>query len=270
MKKPLKAYNNKTFLNSPDARTIRILAEYLEPLTRFRECKIKDTIVFFGSARTLPPEEALAGLKKLKSQESKNRNKSPELKTAEIAVKASRFYSDAVKLSEMITLWAKALYKKDKQRGKRFVICSGGGNGIMEAANRGAKEGGGISIGLNISLPFEQNPNPYITEDLSFEFHYFFIRKFWFVYPASAIIIFPGGFGTMDEMMELLTLIQTEKTRKDIPVILYGEDFWKKIINIEGLAEWGMICPADLNLFKYANSPEEAFKYLKKELGKTL
>lgn len=269
MKTPLKAYNNQTFLNSPDARTIRILAEYLEPLTRLRQYNIKDTLVFFGSARTLPPDNAREQLESLKKEATGGKDDSPALKRAAGAVEASRYYSDAVTLAGMITRWSKDLYEKNKHYGKRFVICSGGGNGIMEAANRGAKEAGGISIGLNISLPFEQTPNPYITESLSFEFHYFFIRKFWFVYPASAIVIFPGGFGTLDEMMELLTLIQTRKS-KPVPIIVYGRDFWKKVINLEALVEWGMICPTDLDLFKYADSPKEAFDHLKQALEKTV
>ena len=271
MKKPQKAYKNADFLNSSDGRTIRILAEYLEPGRRFKKYKIKDTIVFFGSARTLSPEKARENLDRVKQMAGEGKGTKTELEAAlrraKAGLKNSKYYSDAVSLASMLTKWSHKVAEQ-KSRGRRFIICSGGGGGIMEAANRGASEAGGDSVGLNISLPFEQVPNPYITEDLQFEFHYFFIRKFWFVYLSKAIVIFPGGFGTIDEMMELLTLIQTRKTKKKIPVIIYGTDFWKKIINFEALEEWGLISPEDLELFRFCDTPGDAFKYLKVELEK--
>ncbi len=249
MKNPVKAYNNKEFLNSPDARTIRILAEYLEPVQRFRQQTIRDTIVFFGSARIPAPE---------KTQK--------DVPPTDIEQKLSRYYEDAVKLSSLLTTWSIDLCRQRNQNGQQFYICSGGGPGIMEAANRGAHEAGGQSIGLNISIPFEQESNPFVTEDLSFEFHYFFIRKFWFVYLAKALVIFPGGFGTIDEMMELLTLTQTGKINKPMPVVLYGTDYWKSVINFDELLKWGMISPEDLDLFRFFDDPDEAFRHLQKEV----
>ncbi len=270
-----KAYNNKVFLNSPDARIIRMLAEYLEPESRFRKNGIEDTVVFFGSARMLPPEVAASRLNQIKKEAGQCSSLTPELRNrlreAEMAVKTSVYYRDAVTLSSKLTTWSKKLYSSKKNsHGRRFIVCSGGGPGIMEAANRGASEAKGYSIGLNISLPYEQIPNPYMSDELAFEFHYFFIRKFWFTYLAKALVIFPGGFGTIDEMMELLTLIQTEKITKKLPIILYDPDHWKKIINFEALLEWGMISPQDLNLVHFSNSPEEAFDYLKTELESIL
>jgi len=274
MKKTVKSYNNNIFLNSPDARTVRILAEYIEPETRFRRHRIKDTVVFFGSARIESPEKARDNLNRIKQQirasKSKQAELSSKLQKAKISLKTSKYYSDAVTLASMITKWSMDLLKQKKSRGRRFIICSGGGPGIMEAANKGASKSGGHSIGMNISLPFEQAPNPYISTELSFEFHYFFIRKFWFVYLAKALVIFPGGFGTIDEMMELLTLVQTEKIKKTMPIILYGSDYWKKIINFEALVEWGMISPQDLKLFHFSSTPQEAFEYLRTKLEKML
>ena len=271
MKKPVKAYKNIDFLNSPDARTLRILSEYLEPSSRFKRLNIQDTIVFFGSARIVPPEEAAKILANVESEISKN-GEAPELKEklrlAKVGVKTSRFFTEAEELAERITRWSKDLNNEANNHNRRYIICSGGGPGVMEAANKGASNAKGLSVGLNISLPFEQVPNPYISEELSFEFHYFFIRKFWFVYLAKALVIFPGGFGTIDEMMELLTLIQTQRTRKKMPVILYSKDYWQKILNFEAMVEWGMISPEDLSLFQYCNSVDEAFEYLKTELTK--
>lgn len=272
--KPLtKAYNNPSFLNSPEARTIRILAEYLEPESRFRRFNVKDTIVFFGSARIMPEETARQNLADIQQQIATNGEsleRKQKLREAETALKASKYYTDATQLAKMLTTWSKELYNQKKSQGKRFIICSGGGPGIMEAANRGASEAGGLSIGLNISLPFEQEPNPFISNELSFEFHYFFVRKFWFVYLAKALVIFPGGFGTIDEMFELLTLIQTEKTKKSMPVVIYGKEYWQTVINFEALVEWGMISREDLELFHFADTPEDAFNYLKSELEKIL
>ncbi|OQY28570.1 MAG: Rossman fold protein, TIGR00730 family [Candidatus Cloacimonetes bacterium 4572_55] len=265
-----KAYKKKEFLSSPEARTIRILAEYLEPESRFRKHHVEDTIVFFGSARTLSPEEATEQLKcvqgKIKQGQRETSDLKNELKQAKIDVKSSVYYQDAVELAKIITGWSKDIYSKTNNQSRRFIVCSGGGPGIMEAANKGASEANGYSIGLNISLPFEQDPNPYITSQLSFEFHYFFIRKFWFTYLAKALVVFPGGFGTIDELMELLTLVQTKKITKKMPILLYGKDYWDQIINFKGLLEWGMISPEDLDLFYIVNTPEEAFQYLRNHL----
>jgi uncharacterized protein (TIGR00730 family) len=263
---PKKAYNDLEFLNSPDARTIRILAEYLEPLRRLRQQRVLDTIVFFGSARLLSREDALREKEDvLQAVQHSGKKKTPKalldsLQRAEIMIQMSRYYEDAVELARLLSEWSLTLNKQ------RFVICSGGGPGIMEAANRGAHMAGAKSIGLNISLPFEQFANKYIPPELNFEFHYFFMRKFWFVYPAKAIVIFPGGFGTLDEFMEILTLVQTHKLRKDIFIVLYGNEFWSKVINLNELARMHVISPEDLDLFKICNSPKEAFNYLRKGL----
>jgi len=223
------AYKNEEFLDSPDARALRILSEYLEPLAHFRREKIRDTIVFFGSARL--KEDGPMG----------------------------RYYQEARTLARMVTEWSESLQNSTR----RFVVCTGGGAGIMEAANRGAREAGGKTVGLNIGLPFEQLPNRHISPELCFEFHYFFMRKFWFAYLAKALVVFPGGFGTMDEMMELLTLVQTEKLAKKVVILLYGSSYWKEIVNFEALARYGMISESDLNLFQYADDPQTAFEILK-------
>ena len=264
---PEKAYNNLTFLNSPAARSVRVLCEFEEPDDRFRKLRLNSTIVFFGSARTLPPEKAKANLRDVRARMRKQTNPPAALRTelasAQLAVKMSRYYADAAALSEKLTKWAMSLHKTRKD----FVICSGGGPGIMEAANLGATRAGGPSIGLNISLPFEQTPNRYQTKELAFEFHYFFIRKFWFVYLARALVVFPGGFGTFDELFTLLTLVQTHKTRANTPIVLYGEKYWKQVINFDAMAEWGVISPQDIDLFRFTDDVDETFKYLKKELS---
>jgi uncharacterized protein (TIGR00730 family) len=263
---PEKAYKNLEFLNSPDARTIRLLAEYLEPLRRMRRNRIQDTIVFFGSARLKSHEDALQEKQEVidaihrSGKGSTPRALLDQLQRAEQMVETSRYYEDAVELARLLSEWSLTLDKH------RFVICSGGGPGIMEAANRGAHLAGAKSIGLNISLPFEQFSNPYIPPELNFEFHYFFMRKFWFVYPAKALVVFPGGFGTMDELMEILTLVQTEKLRKKVFIVLYGADFWKRVINFEELARFHVISTGDLRLFKTCNTPKEAFNYLRRKL----
>jgi uncharacterized protein (TIGR00730 family) len=265
---PLKAYKNLNFLTAPEGRIVRVLSEFMEPAARFEKRHIYNTIVFFGSARTLPPDEARRNLARLEKQLKGKKGDSQDLakrhEAAKRDVAMSRYYEDASRLAEKLTRWSMGL----KEKGKRFLICSGGGGGIMEAANRGARKAGGTSIGLNISLPFEQAPNRYQTRDLSFEFHYFFIRKFWFFYLAKALVAFPGGFGTMDELFELLTLVQTRKTRKYMPIIVYGTEYWNRILNFEALAEMGTIDEEDLDCFRFVDDVDEAFEYLRQELTK--
>jgi len=267
MKKIQKAYKNPAFLGSPEARTIRMLAEYLEPESRLTKFNIEDTIVFFGSARIKPPAEARARLDGLRRPADDGGSTSQAaLRRAEQDLAMARYYGDAVRLASLLTTWSKELHARNNSYGRRFIICSGGGPGIMEAANRGASEAGGYSIGMNISLPFEQEPNSYISRELQFEFHYFFMRKYWFAYMAKALIIFPGGFGTLDEMMELLTLLQTGKMTKRIPIIIYGSPYWKEVLNFDAMVKWGMINPEDLELFSFCDTPEAAFEHLKKAL----
>jgi uncharacterized protein (TIGR00730 family) len=252
-----KAYKNGDFLMSREARALRILSEYIEPQARFARYKVADTVVFFGSARALPmdqAQEALANAQTMGDPDAVAR--------AESGVKLARYYEDARTLARLMTEWSKSLSKTSR----RYLVCSGGGPGIMEAANRGASEAHGISIGLGISLPNEPSINAYITRELGFEFHYFFMRKFWFVYLAKALVVFPGGFGTMDELFELLTLIQTQKSSKHMPIILFGREFWSEVLNLDALLRWGTISPSDLSLFKIAETPEDAFGYLKQEL----
>jgi len=262
-----RAYADPEFVNSPDARSIRILAEYLGPLRQFRREKIKDTIVFFGSARAITRDQAETEYRELRQSlrnTSKSASNSAALDAARLKVQLARYYEEAVELARLITEWSLSL----DERLARFVICSGGGPGIMEAANRGARLAGGKTIGLNISLPFEQRPNPFITEALSLEFHYFFMRKYWFVYLAKALIVFPGGFGTMDELMEVLTLLQTRKINKEMVVLLYGSSFWKQILNFKALVRWGTIDKKDLEFFTFADSPRQAFQVVKQGLEK--
>lgn len=265
---PIKAYKNLKFLNSPQAREIRVLAELMEPAARFRKYKVKNTVVFFGSARAYSEDVAKRNLREIGKKIKKTKNPSKELKEQHNQAKKdmvmSRYYEDAAKLSEKLTKWFKELEREKLY----FMICSGGGPGIMEAANRGAKRAKGESVGLNVSLPDEQYPNPYQSTELSFEFHYFFIRKFWFVYLAKALVIFPGGFGTMDELFEILTLIQTKKTKKYMPIILYDSEYWKKVVNFDEMVKWGTISRKDLGLFRIFDDIESAFIYLKRELLK--
>ena len=256
-KEIVKAYNNFDFLNSTDARSLRILAEFLEPKSRFEENGIVDTIVFFGSARVQSMREAKAELNKLKKVKNDNSRKyKEELKQAEKMVTMAHYYEDAVELSKRLTEWSMNLPVDEK----RFIVCSGGGPGIMEAANKGAKLAGGDSIGLNISIPFEQFVNKYVEHEFAFEFHYFFMRKFWFTYLAKALIVFPGGFGTLDEMMEVITLMQTDKIKKEMKVIVYDEFYWKQILNMDKLVEFGTISKSDFKLFDFCNSVDEMFE----------
>jgi uncharacterized protein (TIGR00730 family) len=257
------AYMDRTFLESDEARPIRILAEYLEPLRRLREQNIQDTVVFFGSARVHSRIDATRALERLrKRNKRRSRAYGEALKRSRKAVEWSRYYEDARELAAMLAKWSLSL----ESPRHRFAVCSGGGPGIMEAANRGAHEAGGKSIGFNIRLPFEQGANRYITEGLHFEFHYFFMRKFWFAYLAKALVIFPGGFGTLDEMFEILTLSQTQKLSKQLGVFMYGREYWKQILELEPMAEWGAINPEDLNLLKWVDSPADAFEQLRAHL----
>jgi uncharacterized protein (TIGR00730 family) len=266
--KPPKAYKDLEFLNSPDARVIRMLSEFLEPQRRFRQQKVKDTIVFFGSARITPEKEARAQLRII--QKAASRKRKPDrshqqaLKAAEVRLEMSRYYEDTVELARLLTKWSRSLSDRN-----RFVVCSGGGPGIMEAANRGAFLAKGKSIGLNISLPFEQFANPFISEGMAFEFHYFFMRKFWFAYLAKALVIMPGGFGTLDELLEMLTLLQTKKIKKKVAVVIYGSDYWKKVLNLDHMVASGVVTEKDLSLFKFLDTPQEAFEYLRDFLTRT-
>jgi uncharacterized protein (TIGR00730 family) len=261
-KRPIKAYRNLDFLTRPENRHIRVMCELLEPAQRLERHQINHTLVMFGSARILPEDVAYANLAAVKRKRARTKEKvealKEELRLANLAVEMSQYYEEARELAYQLAVWSMRIPDPEN----RFYICSGGGPGIMEAANRGAEEAGMPSIGLNISLPFEQHPNPYIEPDLSFEFHYFFIRKFWLVYPAKALITFPGGFGTLDEFFEVLTLVQTKKIKRAIPIILYGKQYWKKILNLDAMYEYGAISKEDLQLFRIVDNVEEAFNVL--------
>ena len=263
MSQPL-AYLNQAFLESGDARPIRILAEYLEPLRRFKQQKIQDTVVFFGSARVDSRERAERALSTLRARGERDADEQyqKELLKSRKAVEWAKYYEEARELAAMLTAWILTLPFENH----RFVVTSGGGPGIMEAANRGAREAGGKTIGLNIRLPFEQGANPFITEGLHFEFHYFFMRKFWFAYLSKALVIFPGGFGTCDELFEILTLVQTDKLSKKIGVILYGREYWDQVLNVKPMAEWGAIADKDIELLHYADTPADAFNQLRRHL----
>lgn len=237
---PVEAFKNAEFLASPEARTLRILSEYLEPMVRLDTYKVNSTVLFLGSSR---------------------------VSTEKQSVFFAKFYRESEELAYLLARWAIKL----KPKGKNFVVCTGGGPGLMEAANRGASQAGGRTIGMNISLPEEQAPNPYISPELSFLFHYFFMRKFWLISKAQAVVAFPGGFGTMDELFETLTLIQTGKiAKKDLAVILYGEEFWKKIIRWDDLVRLELIGPQDKDLFRFCSTPREAFAFLKARLKRHL
>ncbi|MCP4754201.1 MAG: LOG family protein [Proteobacteria bacterium] len=258
-----KTYKNQDFLNSPEARQIRILCELTAPKKRFEEHQIENTIVFFGSARSISKTEAEENLEtvrnKMKSSDSSDEFLQDQLASAERSLKLSEYYEESAKLARRLTEWSHGIPEKEKQ----FYICSGGGPGMMEAANLGASQANGSSIGLNISLPFEQHPNLHQTPKLSFEFHYFFIRKFWFAYLAKGLVVFPGGFGTMDELFELLTLLQTRKIIKIIPIVLFGKEFWDDFLNFDVLIKWGVIKRSDLDLFRIFDDVDEAFEYLR-------
>ncbi|MFH1194918.1 MAG: TIGR00730 family Rossman fold protein [bacterium] len=264
-KMPEKAYKNLDFLNSAAARTVRILSEFYEPQWRFRKNSIIDTIVFFGSARLLSSNDALKQLRKLTKEKNGNdKTYSAELKRAERLYEMSRYYDDAVELSKRLTEWSMNLPLEEK----RFIVCTGGGPGIMEAANKGAKLAGGPTVGLNISIPFEQSVNKYVDKELAFEFHYFFMRKFWLIYLAKALIVFPGGFGTFDELMEVLTLTQTGKITKKMKVIVYDENYWKEVINFEKLIEYGTINKSDMKLFDFCSTVDDAFRLITEHFKK--
>ena len=260
------AYQNEPFLNSPDGRILRVLAEYQEPLARFRREQIQDTVVFFGSARFQGRKDAAKSLETIEQNQAVEdaSRLQADLKLAQAHVNMARYYEDARKLAHMLTKWSIQI----PARRHRFVVTTGGGPGIMEAANLGAHEAGGKSIGLNIQLPFEQHPNQYITPALNFQFHYFFMRKFWFAYLAKGLVIFPGGFGTMDELFEILTLAQTDKLAKKILVVIYGSEYWKQIINFQAFVDAGTVSPQDLDQFKIIDSPDEAFEFLRDGLTK--
>ena len=260
---PTKAFKSPDFVDSRDARVMRIMAEYLEPQKRLREAGIEDTIVFFGSARTLAREDAESALAKARAKKADAK----QIQKAERALEMSIYYESARKMAFDLTKWSEELSIRQGDPGHRFSVVTGGGPGIMEAANRGAAEAGGSTLGMNISLPFEQYPNEYITDDLAFEFHYFFMRKFWMVYLSKAAVVMPGGFGTLDEFMEVLTLVQTEKIRRKLPIVLFGSDYWGRIAKFEPMADYGTIDLEDLKLFHITDSVDDAVGWLKIQLS---
>jgi hypothetical protein len=250
-----KAYQDTRFLQSKDARALRILAEYLEPLYRFQRHNVQDTIVFMGSARLRSEEAAKAAL-------AKAERAAEGVEAAQMALQLSIYYEAARELAQRLTAWSKKLDREER----RFVVCTGGGPGIMEAANRGASEAKGLNIGLTISIPDEEFDNPYISRELHFYFHYFFMRKFWFVYLAKAVVLFPGGYGTLDELFEILTLVQTRKTRKRMPIVLFGTKYWDDVINFDALVRYGTIGPSDLDLFHRTDSVDDAYEIITRGL----
>ena len=250
----VKAYRNRSFLNSKDARALRILAEYLEPKSRFERHRIDDTIVFMGSARVKSRDQADAALKKAKSGGG--------LERARTDFEMSAYYEAARELAFRLTQWSNGLDSAER----RFVVCTGGGPGIMEAANRGAAEAGGMNVGLRISIPIEESDNPHVTRELSFHFHYFFMRKFWFYYLAKAVIVFPGGFGTLDELFELLTLVQTRRMTKPMPIVLFGTGYWRQVINFDALVQHGTIDARDVELVWRTDSVNEAYDWIVRQL----
>ena len=250
-----KAYQDTRFLESKDARALRILAEYMEPLYRFQRHNVQDTIVFMGSARLRSEEAAKATL-------AEAERTGPGIEAAQTALRLSIYYEAARELAGRLTAWSKKLDREER----RFVVCTGGGPGIMEAANRGASEAKGLNVGLTISIPDEEFDNPYVSRELHFYFHYFFMRKFWFVYLAKAVVLFPGGFGTLDELFEILTLVQTRKTRKRMPIVLFGSEYWDEVVNFGALVKYGTISPRDLDLFHRTDSLDEAYDIITKGL----
>ena len=255
-RRSVEAYRNESFLNSRSARALRILSEYIEPQGRFEHYQIDDTIVFMGSARLISREQAEKNLQAAQQGQG-------DPGRAQQMLAMSEYYEAARELARRLTEWSKQL--NDEER--RFVVCTGGGPGIMEAANRGASEAKGLNVGLTISIPVEEFDNPYVTRELSFHFHYFFMRKFWFAYLAKAVIVFPGGFGTLDELFEVLTLLQTRKMRKHLPVVLFGSTYWNEVINFDTLIRHGMIDAVDVKLFHVTDSVDDAFEYLADHLA---
>ena len=250
-----KAYEDTRFLQSRDARALRILAEYLEPLYRFQRHNVQDTIVFMGSARLRSEEAARAEL-------AEAERKGEGIEAAEMALRLSIYYEGARELARRLTGWSKKLGREER----RFVVCTGGGPGIMEAASRGACEAKGLNVGLTISIPDDEFDNPFVSRELRFYFHYFFMRKFWFVYLAKAVVLFPGGYGTLDELFEILTLVQTHKTRKRMPIVLFGSKYWDEVINFDALVKYGTISPGDIELFHRTDSLDEAYDIITKGL----
>jgi len=251
---PVKAYRNPAFLNSKDARALRILSEYLEPKSRFERHAVDDTVVFMGSARIKSREQAEAALAKAEG--------GGDLEGARVALRMSAYYEAARKLAFRLTQWSKELDSKER----RFVVCTGGGPGIMEAANRGAAEARGMNVGLTISIPVEEFDNPYVTRELAFHFHYFFMRKFWFAYLAKAVIVFPGGFGTLDELFELLTLVQTRKMRKPMPIVVFGTEYWRQVVDFDALVRHGTIDARDVELMHRTDSVDDAYDWIVRQL----
>src|SRR4051812_3929975 len=247
----IKSYHNTGFLNSKDARVLRMLSEYLEPKSRFDRHRVEDTVVFMGSARIRSREDAEAMVREAEGGTG-------DLETAKMALQMSSYYEASRELAARLTRWSKELGESER----RFVVCTGGGPGIMEAANRGASEAHGMNVGLTISIPVEEFDNKYVTRELSFHFHYFFMRKFWFAYLAKAVIVMPGGYGTLDELFELLTLVQTHKMRKPMPIVLFGTEYWDKIVNFDELARHGMIAKKDTELIFRTDSVAEAYDWL--------
>jgi uncharacterized protein (TIGR00730 family) len=250
-----KAYENADFLNSRDGRELRILSEYLEPKSRFDRHKVDDTIVFMGSARIKSREDAEGMVRRAKGVK--------EVDRAQTALRMSAYYEAARELASRLTAWSKTLDREER----RFVVCTGGGPGIMEAANRGAAEAKGMNVGLTISIPVEEFDNKYVTRELSFHFHYFFMRKFWFAYLAKAVIVFPGGYGTLDELFELLTLVQTRKMSKPMPIVLFGTGYWREVVDFDALARHGMIDPADIALVHRTDSVDDAYEWIVSQLA---
>lgn len=257
IKRTSEAYRNESFLGSRSARSLRILSEYIEPESRFEHYAVDDTIVFLGSARLKSREDAEQALREAEAGDG-------DVDTARRDLEMSRYYEAARELAHRLTNWSKQL--EDEER--RFVVCTGGGPGIMEAANRGASEAKGVNVGLTISIPVEEFDNRYVTRELSFHFHYFFMRKFWFAYLAKAVLVFPGGFGTLDELFELLTLLQTHKMRKHLPVVLFGREFWSEVVNFDALTRYGTISPGDVDIMFQTDSVDEAYEYIVSQLSK--